>query len=132
MAAGAAWVGIPATVAPRSFYDDFPFVASWVEKLPPYNEHLVTDVGGLYLALAVIAAWAAWTMSLQLVRAVSAGWLVAAAIHFAFHASHLDDYGTFDAVAQMISLGAYVLLPLAALWGTTASAGTRTAEDEAT
>ena len=40
-------VGLPAAFAPRTFYDDFPFVAHWVELLPPYNEHLVTDVGGL-------------------------------------------------------------------------------------
>mgnify|MGYP006203677057 CR=1 FL=1 len=47
--ASALLVGLTATVFPRTFYEDFPFVAHWVVLLPPYNEHLVTDVGGLYL-----------------------------------------------------------------------------------
>ena len=55
-------IGLTAAVLPRTFYDDFPFLAHWVELLPPYNEHLVTDVGGLYLGFAVLFAWAAWTL----------------------------------------------------------------------
>jgi hypothetical protein len=54
-----ATIGLTAALAPRTFYDDFPFLAHWVELLPPYNEHLVTDVGGLYLAFALLFAWAA-------------------------------------------------------------------------
>jgi len=30
-------------LSPRSFYDDVP----WVAMLPPYNQHLMTDLGGL-------------------------------------------------------------------------------------
>src|SRR5882757_2805799 len=61
LAAAAILIGVTAAFAPRTFYDDFPFVTHWVELLPPYNEHLVTDVGGLYLGFAVLFAWAAWT-----------------------------------------------------------------------
>ncbi|HSR94227.1 MAG TPA: hypothetical protein VLK56_05125 [Solirubrobacterales bacterium] len=43
----AASIGLLAALAPHTFYEDFPFVSHWVDLLPPYNEHLVTDVGGL-------------------------------------------------------------------------------------
>ena len=71
-------IGLTAAVLPRTFYDDFPFLAHWVELLPPYNEHLVTDVGGLYLGFAVLFAWAAWTLDRTLVRAVCVAWLLTA------------------------------------------------------
>jgi hypothetical protein len=47
LALSAAFTGLPAALAPRTFFDDFPFLSAWVELLPPYNEHLVTDVGAL-------------------------------------------------------------------------------------
>ena len=50
-----AFVGAWALAAPRSFYDGFPMpglLGAWVASDGPYNEHLVRDVGSLYLALA--------------------------------------------------------------------------------
>ncbi|MDX6590400.1 MAG: hypothetical protein QOI84_1674 [Solirubrobacterales bacterium] len=114
----AALIGLTAAFAPRDFYDDFPFVAHWVELLPPYNEHLVTDVGGLYLGFAVLFGWAAWTLDRTLVHAVSAAWLLTATIHLVFHAGHLANFGTADAVAEIASL-ALLLVPAAvAIWAT--------------
>ncbi|HEV7769629.1 MAG TPA: hypothetical protein VGO66_03105 [Solirubrobacterales bacterium] len=109
-------VGLPATVAPRSFYDDFPFFAAWVELLPPYNEHLVTDVGGLYLGFAVMLAFAAWTLEVTLVQAVACAWLLSAALHLGFHAHHLDGFSTPDAAGELTSLGFLVVLPAVVLW----------------
>src|SRR4249919_2309035 len=97
-------IGLTAAVLPQTFYDDFPFVAHWVELLPPYNEHLVTDVGGLYLGFSVLFAWAIWTLDRTLVQAVSVAWLLAAAIHLLFHAAHLDNFATGDAIAEIASL----------------------------
>lgn len=116
LCAAAALIGLTATFAPRAFYDDFPFVTHWVELLPPYNEHLVTDVGGLYLGFAVLFAWAAWTLDRTLVRAVSVAWLLTAGLHLIFHAGHLDGFGTADAVAEIASLGLLLLPPPLALW----------------
>jgi hypothetical protein len=110
-------IGLTAAVLPRTFYDDFPFVASWVELLPPYNEHLVTDVGGLYLGFAVLFAWAAWTLERPLVRAVCVAWLLAATLHLLFHAGHLDNFETADAIAEIASLALLLLPPLLAIWG---------------
>jgi len=115
--AAAVLIGLSATAAPRSFYDDFPFVAHWVNLLPPYNEHLVTDVGGLYLGFAVLLAWSAWTLERALVRAVCAAWALTAGLHLLFHASHLDGFGTTDGIAEIASLAFLLLPPPLALWG---------------
>lgn len=109
-------IGLTATVFPRTFYEDFPFVAHWVDLLPPYNEHLVTDVGGLYLGFAVLFAWAARTLEPTLTRAVCAGWLLTAGLHLIFHAGHLEGFSTADAVAELASLGLLVGAPIVAFW----------------
>jgi hypothetical protein len=109
-------VGLPATFAPESFYDDFPFVRHWVDLLPPYNEHLVTDVGGLYLGFAVLFAWAARTLQPTLIRAACSAWLLTAAIHLFFHATHLENFSTGDAIAELASLAFLLAPPLAAIW----------------
>jgi hypothetical protein len=108
--ASALVIGLTAAVLPRTFYDDFPFLAHWVELLPPYNEHLVTDVGGLYLGFAVLFAWAAWTLERTLVRAVCVAWLLSATLHLIFHAGHLAGFGSGDAVAEIFTL-ALLLVP---------------------
>lgn len=113
----AAVIGLTATVAPRTFYDDFPFLAHWVELLPPYNEHLVTDVGGLYLGFAVLLGWAAWTLERTLVRAVCVAWSVTATIHLAFHATHLGGFGSADAIAEITTLALLLAPAPIAIWG---------------
>ncbi len=110
-------IGLTATVLPQTFYDDFPFVASWVELLPPYNEHLVTDVGGLYLGFAVLFASAAWTLERTLVRAVCVAWLLTATLHLLFHAGHLGNFSTADAIAEIASLALLLIPPPLAFWG---------------
>src|SRR5207253_9509819 len=118
LAGAAALIGLTATVAPRAFYDDFPFLAHWVDLLPPYNEHLVTDVGGLYLGFAFLFVWAAWTLDRTLVRAAGAAWLLTAGLHLIFHVGHLDRFGTADAVAELATLALLLLPPPLALWAT--------------
>ncbi|MBK5218271.1 MAG: hypothetical protein JJE35_00565 [Thermoleophilia bacterium] len=111
-------IGLTATLVPRSFYDDFPFVTSWVELLPPYNEHLVTDVGSLYLGFGVLFAWAAVTLDRTLVQAVSVAWLLSAGIHLLFHAGHLGNFTTADAIAEIASLALLLAPPPVAVWAT--------------
>jgi hypothetical protein len=112
----AASIGLTATLAPHTFYDDFPFLSHWVDLLPPYNEHLVTDVGGLYLGFTVLFAWAAWTLQPTLVRAVCSAWLLSAALHLFFHATHLEGFGSADAVAEIASLAFLLVPPPVAIW----------------
>jgi branched-subunit amino acid permease len=110
-------IGLTATAVPQAFYDDFPFVTAWVSLLPPYNEHLVTDVGGLYLGFAVLFAWAALTLERALVRAACFAWLLAATLHLAFHAGHLEGFGTADAIAEIASLALLLVPPPVAIRG---------------
>ena len=116
-------IGFTAAVLPTTFYEDFPFLTRWVELLPPYNEHLVTDVGGLYLGFAVLFGWAAWTLERTLVRAVCVAWLLTATLHLFFHAGHLENFGAADAAAEIASLALLLVPPPLAIWGVARSAG---------
>lgn len=111
----AAAIGLTATAAPRFFYDDFPFFAAWVQLLPPYNEHLVTDVGGLYLGFAVLFAWAARTLDRTLVLALCSAWLLTATIHLVFHAGHLERFSAADAVGELATLALLLVPPAVAI-----------------
>jgi hypothetical protein len=105
--------GALAAFVPRSFYDSFPLGLSWVDTLPPYNAHLVTDTGGFYLAFTVLFAWAAVRPSRELVVPVSCAWALAAVLHLRFHLAHLSGLSTADAIAQTVGLVAVLVLPLA-------------------
>lgn len=110
------FTGLSAALAPHAFYDDFPFVRHWVDLLPPYNEHLVTDVGELYLGFAVLFGWATCTLQPALVRPLCAAWLVPAVLHLGFHVAHLENFGTADAVAEVSALALTVVPAVVALW----------------
>jgi hypothetical protein len=105
-------VGIWAQFAPASFYTSFPGGRGWVAADGPYNEHLIRDVGGLNLALAVIALAAFRWMRPDLVRLVASATLVFALPHFAYHATHLEPYDVGDAVANIVALSIQVVVPL--------------------
>lgn len=116
LAGGYAGIGVWAQFAPRSFYDSFPGGGRrWVRVDGPFNEHLVRDIGGLNLGLAVVAALAAATLGLALVRAVSLGSIAYYLPHLVYHASHLSLYGTADKVGNIGALGLGLALPVIAL-----------------
>jgi hypothetical protein len=83
-------VGVQAQFFPASFYDDFPFGRGWVALDPPYNEHLVRDVGGLNLGLAFVAGAAWLTRRVSLARIAGIAWLLFAVPHAWYHLVHLD------------------------------------------
>jgi hypothetical protein len=106
--------GLQAAFFPRSFYDDFPLGRGWIVNAGgAYNEHLVRDVGGLFLALAIVSLWA-W-FNVALCRPVAVAWLAQGVLHFVFHARHLSHFDGFDKVALMGSLVAAPLLAGVAL-----------------
>ena len=106
LALSSALVGIPALLAPHTFFADFPFVGHWVDRLGAYNEHLTTDVGTLYSLVAVLFAWAAVANSRALAFPLCVTWTVAGLVHLAFHVTHLENFPTADAVAQTVALAA--------------------------
>jgi hypothetical protein len=110
------FIGFTALAVPHTFYDDFPFLAHWVERLPPYNEHLVSDVGGLYVGFAVVVGIAAWRPERLLVLAACAGFLTVSVPHLLFHVTHLHGFGTVDGAAEIAALAALLIPPCVALW----------------
>jgi hypothetical protein len=111
-----ALVGIWATVSPRGFYDDFPGLGhTWVSAVSTYDEHLVRDVGALYLGSLVllVLAWA-W-LDRRLVQAALVSCAVAALPHLVYHCTALEGFSTGDAVAEIAGLALNVVLPLGLL-----------------
>jgi hypothetical protein len=104
--------GLTALLTPRAFYEGFPFGLGWVADLPPFNEHLTTDVGAFYLAFGLLLGWAAFTLERALVLPLCAAWSLFCLAHLGFHAAHADALGAADAVAQTIGL-VVVLAPAA-------------------
>ena len=111
-----ALVGIWATVAPRGFYGSFPGGGHhWVSAVGAYDEHLVRDVGALYLGSLVLLAFAWAWLDRRLVQAALVSYTVAAVPHLVYHATALDKFSTGDAVAEMAGLALNVVLPLGLL-----------------
>ena len=102
-------IGLWALLAPRSFYDDFPVVRDgWVNALGPFDEHLVTDVGALFVGLFVLLAIAAVTLHRTTVVAAAVTWLVFNVPHLIWHSFHLEPYGTVDAIANTVAIAGTV------------------------
>ena len=107
-------VGVLASLVPRVFFDDFPFVTHWVSVLPPYNAHLTTDVGELQLAFGLLLAYAAWRPRDELVVPLCLAWGLSQLAHLVFHAMHLRGLGTPDAAVELASLAGVVVMALGA------------------
>jgi len=128
---GALTVGVWAELAPRSFYDSFPGSGHhWVAVDGPYNQHLVRDVGALNLALLVVLVAAIVCMTRPLVVTAALATIAYYGPHLAYHASHLDVYGTTDKIGNVVSLSSNLVFAAVVLVvagpgrsGTTANAG---------
>lgn len=107
-------VGVQAAFAPRSFFDDFPLGRGWIAlEGGPYNEHLVRDVGVLFLALIIVTAWTA--LRSRNSRPIAMAWFIQGVLHVSYHADHLDGYKTADKVGLVGSLALVPVLALVAL-----------------
>lgn len=109
LALQAAQIGLWATIAPRSWYRSFPGVGRhWVEIDGPYNHHLVSDVGALFLGLAVVTIAAIATRDRLLARTAGAAWVISSVPHFLYHLTHRAGLGAADWVASLSGLGFWV------------------------
>ena len=107
-------VGVQAAFAPKSFYDDFPLGRGWIAKEGgAYNEHLVRDVGVLFLALIIVTAWTA--LRSRPARPVAVAWFVQGVLHVVYHVDHLDGYKSVDKFGLIGSLALVPVLALIAL-----------------
>jgi hypothetical protein len=109
------FVGMWATSFPESFYTSFPgFGLHWIEQAGAYDEHLIRDVGAMYLALTAITVAAAFARSAAPGRLAGLAWTVFGAIHFAFHVSHLEG-SALDRVGNVVALGLSLVLGIVLL-----------------
>lgn len=115
LALGAASVGVWATPAPRSWFDDFPGGpwSGWAAALPPYNEHLVRDVGALYLGFTVLFVWALWRPARALVVPLAVAWIVVQLPHLVFHVQHDEMLLSGDRLVQTGGLVGFVVVAAA-------------------
>ena len=98
-------LGAWAYLFPLLFYDGFPTVS----LNPPFNEHFVSDTGGLFLANAVVLSGAAIYMERHLVQTALLSYFVFAIAHLVFHARHLEGFPLGDAVFVVVVLGLQVV-----------------------
>ena len=110
-------IGVWALFTPANFYRSFPGAGqAWVSLLPPYNEHLITDVGELSLALTVVLGAAAVTGHWLLSVVAIAAFAVYTVPHMIFHSLHLEGFSTAEAVGQTVGYGIQLLLAAVVAW----------------
>jgi hypothetical protein len=106
------WWGLWARLAPGHFFDNFPgFGHRWTAAYPPYNEHLVTDLGATFLTLAFFLIAGAAVRSVALRRVAVGGVLLFNALHLSFHAADRGTLAPFDFGASLAMLIGGVVVP---------------------
>jgi hypothetical protein len=112
-------VGFWAQFLPASFYQHFPGLTwAWLSADGPYNEHLLRDVGGLNLAIAVVTLLALLEPSSGLLRATALGSLVYQVPHTIYHVVHINLLlSTPQQIFQVLILSLGIIASLIILWG---------------
>ncbi|MBE1485961.1 hypothetical protein [Plantactinospora soyae] len=108
--------GVPAVLVPRWFFDNFPgFGLGWTAGYPPYNSHLMTDVGAAFLTLGAMLLAAAWLDDRRVTAVVLSGLLLFSAVHLGFHLTHGGTLTSADLLASRTALLSGVIGPGALL-----------------
>lgn len=113
----ALFVGLWAEAWPANFYSAFPgFGLHWVRTDGTYDEHLVRDVGGLYLGLGAASLAAIFARSASPGRTIGFGWTVFNVLHLGYHLLHLegstvDRVGNVATLSLVTALGLFLLVP---------------------
>jgi len=104
------YVGVWAEFFPRAFYDSFPGLGlHWISADGAYDEHLIRDVGSMYLALTAISIAGILSRGATVGRVAGLGWTVFGVLHLTFHLAHLHG-SALDIVGNVISLGGSAVL----------------------
>ena len=82
-------IGLWAMVAPQNWFESFPGLGpALVAGEPPFNRHLVTDVGAGFFAVGIAVALAAYWGTSRAVKLSLAVMVAFTAPHVAYHVSH--------------------------------------------
>ena len=105
-----AWGGW-AYLTPRGFFDAFPgFGYHWTSGYQPYNAHLVSDLGAIFVTLGVLLLVAAVLDDPRVSTVVVTGEVLFAALHLLFHARYRGTMGA-DYGLSVAALALGVLIP---------------------
>ena len=111
------WWGAWARFAPENFFFTFPgFGHHWTAAYPPYNQHLVTDLGSTFLTLAFLLAAAAVLDDRRVRMVVLTGVLLFNVLHLSFHLAHHEGMAATDVAASLTALGLGVIAPVVLLF----------------
>lgn len=108
------FTGAWAQFLPESFFARYPGFSFWVAGDGAYNEHLIRDVGGLNLAVAVLSLIAFIFPRMASFRTLGWVYLVYGLPHLYYHLLHLHTLPT--PADHVTSIGGLALAALAALW----------------
>lgn len=101
-------VGLWATFATRSFYDDFPgFGHHWIAGDGPYNAHLASDAGVGFLAVGAVLLLAAVWLERRVMQAALVAALIHGLPHVVFHLRHASE--ALGSVDQALNNGGLLL-----------------------
>jgi hypothetical protein len=111
-----AWWGIWARVWPAQFFADFPGLGRhWTAAYPPYNDHLVTDLGSSFLTLSFLLLAAAVVDNRAVRTLALLGTGVFGALHLSFHVAEQGEMPGGDYATSIVALALGVLIPVGLL-----------------
>jgi hypothetical protein len=113
LAATNIFTGFWASVDPEGWWESFPgFGHAWIIGFGSYNEHLVRDVGGFFLAFGILFALAAIFLEKRFAGATMLAWLFFAAPHLAFHMRNRGNLSSSDNLLSLEALALEVAIPV--------------------
>lgn len=107
-------LGVFALFFPRWFHDTFPLGRGWLRE-DPYSEHILRDVGGLYLGAAVLLLGLSVRCPTRVRRLVLVSWLVSAVPHMIYHTVAHSRLPTGDRITEVGLLAVVIAVPFAAV-----------------
>jgi hypothetical protein len=118
-------IGGWALFAPSGWHETFPGGGrEWHPLYGPFNEHLVTDVGSLFVALGLLLVLAGIWLDRRLVQAAAIAYLAFEIPHLVFHLGADDVLPTADRIVSTTVLVLTVVVALSVLALTRSRAAT--------
>lgn len=94
------------------FFATFPgFGGQWTAAYPPFNDHLVADLGATFLTLAFLLSVAAFSRDPRVVRLALGAVLVFSSLHLVYHLRHHGELSGVDLAGSLTTLIVGVLAP---------------------
>jgi hypothetical protein len=127
-------IGVWAELAPRRFFESFPgFDPRLVAAEPPYNEHLMTDVGAGFLATGIVLLAAAIWANRAAMRMALLAFVAFTVPHVVYHALHpADALSTGENALNVMSLASGLVWCAVFAWALRTSASRVHATEVAT